>query len=340
MTKKRNAIVGMRARLAFGLRGCNKTGTSVKESEGKKNQPSETKATTAPDFDVNQNIVAYTRDTNSGTREGFREKIGLKAASKDDSVLKTSVQQVASNGDRVTSLSKNKYGLGYFSFDTKTEAQSKGIKLLSYDGTVPTQSSILSGEYKLARNFNYCFAEETDAAKKRIVKGFITYMTKSQEGLTIVKQNGGIVDLKATTPTWASLVAADPELKDISKDHSNITVHFGGSTSVEKIARALSAQFKTLAGNFVADHSHTGSGDAFKKTQGTDKGSLDIAFASREFDTAGSETLVEGTFGRICVDGIVVGISAKSPVTNITGDQLKGIYNKEGTVNKWSDLNK
>ena len=54
------------------------------------------------------------------------EKINFKEASKDDSVLKNPVQQVASNEDRVTSLSKNIYGLGYFSFDTKAEAESKG----------------------------------------------------------------------------------------------------------------------------------------------------------------------------------------------------------------------
>ena len=106
-----------------------------------------TAETAKSEFDANQNIVAYTRDTNSGTREGFMEKINFKEVSKDDSVLKNPAQQVASNEDGVTFLSKNTYGLGYFSFDTKSEAESKGWKLLSYEGTVPTQTSILSVEY-------------------------------------------------------------------------------------------------------------------------------------------------------------------------------------------------
>lgn len=54
------------------------------------------------------------------------EKINFKEVSKDDSVLKNPVQQVASNEDEVTFLSKNTYELGYFSFDTKSEAESKG----------------------------------------------------------------------------------------------------------------------------------------------------------------------------------------------------------------------
>lgn len=336
MTKKRKVVIGLLGRLSLGLMGCGEKKESTTQTDTGKASAETAKS----EFDANQNIVAYTRDTNSGTREGFMEKINFKEASKDDSVLKNSVQQVASNGHRVTSLSKNTYGLGYFSFDTKAEAESKGLKLLSYEGTVPTQTSILSGEYKLARNFNYCYAKETDSVKKMIVKGFVTYRTRSQEGLSIVKQYGGIVDIKATTPKWADLVAQDPDLKDIGNDHSNITINFGGSTSVEKIARALSAKFKTLAGNFIANHNHTGSGDAYKKTQGTEAGRLDIAFASREFQTEENEKLKAGSYGRVCIDGVVIGVSSKNPTENITAEQLKGIYQKEGVVNKWSDLSK
>ncbi len=349
MTKTRKVFVSLLALVGFGLVGCKGGSENNKESADTtpsasntatdKNTGSENgKNSTASEFDVNENIVPYTRDTLSGTREGFREKIGLKDAAKSDNVLKKTVQQAASNGDRVTSLSKNEYGIGYFSFDTKADAESKGLKLLNYEGVTPSQESILGGEYKLARNFNYCFAEETDATKKRIVKGFVTYRTKSQEGLTIVKQNGGIVNISASTPTWADLVKGDSELSKINEDHKNVTINFGGSTSVEKIAKALSAAFSKLAGNFVANHNHTGSGDAYVKTQGDKKGQLDIAFASREFKLTDSEKLKEGTYGKICVDGIVVGVHKENPIANITADQLKNIYSNEGTISKWSDI--
>ena len=71
-------------------------------------------------FDASQNIVPFTRDTESGTREGFMEKIGLSAASKDNSALKASVQEVTSNGDMVQKISSNEYGIGYISLTTQS----------------------------------------------------------------------------------------------------------------------------------------------------------------------------------------------------------------------------
>src|SRR5574344_133509 len=103
---------------------------------------------------------------------------------------------------------------------------------------------------------------------------------------------------------------------------------------------ALSKEFSPLCGNFVAEHNHTGSGDAYKRTQGTDKDSssaLDIAFASREFAT--SEPAATGTTAKMCTDAIVAAINAKNTrITNITAASLKGIYS--GTITKWSALAK
>ena len=106
------------------------------------------------------------------------------------------------------------------------------------------------------------------------------------------------------------------------------------------MAKALSKEFSPLCGNFVAEHNHTGSGDAYKRTQGADKDSasaLDIAFASREFST--SEAAAAATTGKMCTDAIVATINkANTKITNITADQLKGVYS--GTVTKWSELAK
>lgn len=286
------------------------------------------------EFDTNQAIVPYTRDTNSGTREGFMEKIGFDDAKKSDNGLKKSVQQVTSNGDMLTQLENQKYGVGYFSFDSATEAKKGGLKILNFEGVAPADDVILNGTYQLARNFNYCIANETDATKKLIVTAFVAYM-QTQEGLAIIKSNGGTVDIKASTPTWDSVKA---NYAGIDSDHSTVTINFGGSTSVEKIAKALSSAFAPLAGNFKPAHAHTGSGDAYKNTQGAQAGTDDIAFASREFKLSDGEPLAEGTYGRICVDGIVVGVSRKNPMTNITAAQAKSIYDATSSVTKWADL--
>lgn len=287
------------------------------------------------EFDKSQKIKAYTRDSNSGTREGFMEKIGYKDGSKDDSKLNARVERVASNGDMLSSLESQTYGIGYFSFDSKEEAATKNIKILNFEGVEATEDTILGGTYKLARDFNYCVAEETDETKKLIVNAFVAFMSTS-EGLATIKANGGVCKVSATTKSWNEIKA---NYAGIENDHSSVTINFGGSTSVEKIAKALSSQFKSLAGNFQANHNHTGSGDAYKKTQGSEKGSLDIGFASRAFHTTSDEALTEGTYGKICVDGIVIGVSNKNPLTNITADQAKAIYSvDDSTMNTWADL--
>ncbi len=287
------------------------------------------------EFDKNQAITAYTRDTNSGTREGFMEKINYKEAAKDDTKLNKRVKPVASNGDMLNALEQSEYGIGYFSFDSKEEAEKNGVKLLNFENVEPTEDSILNGTYKLARDFNYCIAEESDETKKLIVEAFVAFMSTS-EGLTTIKSNGGVCKITTSTKTWNDIKGNFP---GIEEDHSSVTINFGGSTSVEKIAKALSAQFKALAGNFNANHNHTGSGDAFKKTQGSEKGTLDIGFASRGFHTDSDEKFKEGTYGKICVDGIVVGVSDKNPLSNISASQAKAIYAvDDSTLNTWADI--
>jgi phosphate transport system substrate-binding protein len=326
-TVKHVAGMGLLA-LVF-LTGCQNTPSSTSSQT----TPSNSVTSSISDFDATQKIIPYTRDTNSGTREGFMEKIGFDSAKKSDADLKNTVQQVASNGDMITSLANQEYGIGYFSADSITEANTKGLKVVSYEGTAPTETTILNGTYKLARNFNYCIAQETDATKTLLVNGFVAYMG-TQEGLATVKNNGGIVSITASTPSWANIKTNYP---GIESDHSTVTLNFGGSTSVEKIARALSAEFSVKAGNFKYNHNHTGSGDAYKNTQGSGKGTLDIAFASREFDST-NEPLAAGTFGKICIDGIVVGVSNKNPLANILAPQALAIYSSAGTMNKWSDI--
>ncbi|MCI1734675.1 MAG: hypothetical protein LKM30_02960 [Bacilli bacterium] len=342
MNNRTRNMLGMGLLSFVMLTGCNKptstasasasTSTSVAASTAKSTSVS---TSTAPAFDKTQSIVPYTRDTTSGTRDGFMGKIGLKACATSDAGLKTSVQQVASNGDMITALSTQEYGIGYFSADSITDAAAKGVKVLNYAGVEPTEANILGGTYGLSRNFNYCVAQETDATKKLIVDAFVAFMG-TQEGLTIVKTNGGMAKISTTTPSWTTVKT---QFTGIESDHSTVTINFGGSTSVEKIARALSADFKTRAGNFVANHNHTGSGDAYKSTQGAQKGTLDIGFASREFNLTSGEPLAAGTYGKICVDGIVVGVSSKNPMTNITADQAKAVYDKTDTATtKWSAL--
>jgi phosphate transport system substrate-binding protein len=330
MNRKKNSLMVLFASVAM-LAGCGATSSN----SGSSSNTSTKDSSSIVVFDTTQKVVPYTRDTTSGTREGFMEKIDLASAKKDDSLLKETVQAVSSNGDMIQKLSADEYGIGYFSHDSITDASNLGVKVLNYEGTEATESNILDGTYKLSRTFNYCIAKETDEVKKMIVDAFVAYLSTS-EGLTTIQSNGGIVEIKTTTPSWKDIKA---NYSGIENDHSSLTINFGGSTSVEKIAKALSADFSSRAGNFQAKHNHTGSGDAYKSTQGSSALTLDIGFASREFNLTSGEPLAEGTYGKICIDGIVVGVSNKNPLTNITASQCKNIYSKTGTITTWSDLN-
>jgi len=279
-------------------------------------------------------ISVYTRDTTSGTRDGFMTAIGYGEAKTDNSKLATGYIQVASNGDMISSVKNDVNGIGYISLST---LDGSGVTGLSYEGVKPSESAVLNGTYKMTRNFNYIVrASYGDEKVAQIVAAYRAFLGTSDAKATM-KELGGILTIAATDPTWTSIKA---NYAITSEDNKAITIHFGGSTSVENMAKALSKEFSPLCGNFVAEHNHTGSGDAYKRTQGADKDSasaLDIAFASREFST--SEAAAAATTGKMCTDAIVATINkANTKITNITADQLKGVYS--GTVTKWSELAK
>jgi phosphate transport system substrate-binding protein len=285
-----------------------------------------------PTFDTSKNVTLYTRDTTSGTRDGFFTGIGLKAAASDNTPLAAGFVEVTGNGDMIAKIKADEYGVGYISLASYADSGLKGLK---YEGVDPTEANVLNGTYALTRNFNYVVRNDYAAGSKeeKLVKAFVAFMF-SIEGKEIIKSKDGIIDIKPTDKTWAELKADHPV---VNEDNSGVTLRLGGSTSVQKIAEALSAEFKIVSGCKVA-HNHTGSGAAYKATQGSEKDGatgLDIGFASREFKD--SEPAAEGTFGKICVDAIVAVVNNKnSAVSAVTAEQLVKMY--DGTFKKWADV--
>lgn len=281
----------------------------------------------------NPDIKVYTRDTTSGTRDGFFSTISFKDAVSDNTKLVEGYIEVEGNGQMISALKNDKYGIGYISLSSLGSSTLKG---LNYNGVSPTEENVISGEYKLTRNFNYAIRSEfSNEKEKQIVEAFVAYMN-TIEGKAVIKGADGIVEIKDTDKSWL-------EIKDnypiIDEDNSNITIKFGGSTSVEKVAKALSSEFSTKCGNFIVEHEHTGSGDAYKRVQGAEangSNSLHIGFASREFKLDSDEMLEENTYGLVCVDAIVVVVNKDNELMSITGEMLKDIYN--GTILKWQDL--
>lgn len=279
-------------------------------------------------------IVCYTRDTSSGTRDGFFTGISFKDAVKSNAGLVAGYQEVNSNGDMITSIKNDENGIGYISLSSLSES---GLKGLYYNDVEPTEENVLAGTYKLTRNFNYITRDDdSDLASGKIVRALVAYLG-TVEGKTLVKNNSGIVNVSPSDPTWESI---KDQYSICNEDNSSTTIVIAGSTSVKSITAKLVPAFSQLCGNFKYTFAQNGSGDAYKRTQGSEKdGSnrADLAFASREFDLTNTEKATSGTYGKMCTDAIVAVVNTKNSYSKTTSDALKNIYS--GVTTKWNELN-
>ncbi len=270
-------------------------------------------------------INVYTRDASSGTREAFEDAIGL------GEDLTDSASEVSSNGDMATRVGQDTNGIGYVSLTTDFEANN--IKPLSFEGVEASTDTVLDGSYKMQRPFKFMTRAAGDFEsdeKEELVQAFIAFITESQEGLTVVSEAGGIVDMSNARP-WSEVAADYPVL---NSDNSAITLRTGGSTSVEKVVSAALEAFQPLAGNVQYAMAQTGSGDAFPRTLADEKdgpNAIDIGFTSREFN---DEEDVSGAMesGEICKDAVVVVVEASNPMTDITTQEAYDIFSGTKTT--------
>jgi len=276
-------------------------------------------------------IKVYTRDTTSGTRDGFFTNIDFEEAKTDNSALVAGYVEVDSNGSMINAISHDEFGIGYISLASLSDS---GLIGLTYEGVIPSEANVLNGTYQLTRNFNYITRSDFSTTQEEaIVEAYLAFLTTKDAKATIQSKDG-IIAIDSLDPTWDSIKDQYPICQE---DNSSLTIKFGGSTSVEKIAKALSSEFSSKCGNFKVEHNHTGSGDAYKRTQGSEKAGanfLHIAFLSRELKE--TEAAVPLTSGSICIDAIVAVVNSKNELTSITTDVLKKIYN--GTITKWSEV--
>ena len=287
--------------------------------------------TSGSSFDSSKNITVYTRDTTSGTRAGFMDGIGFAEAAGSDDVLVEGFV-IKDNTGIMTSMGTDEYGIGYVSLSSLNNT----IKGLSFDGVAPTVANVINNTYGLKRPFMWMTRDAGDYESteiEQLVNAFVAFLGTT-DAADIINNNGAIA--LPATQTWDSIKAAHPIT---SRNNSNVTVRFGGSDSIQKVAQALTQAFSAKAGNFVAEHDHTGSGDAYKRTQTiglSDPVSKHVGFSSRYFKDSEKVGVATELMGQLAWDAIVAITHKNNPVTNITAAQLKAIY--DGTYSKWSDV--
>ncbi|QWB99356.1 substrate-binding domain-containing protein [Mycoplasmatota bacterium] len=274
---------------------------------------------TGDEWDSTSQISVYTRDTSSGTRAGFMGGIGFDEAVEDDSQLVDGFV-INDNTGILTSMLTDEYGIGYISLSSLDGS----VKGLQFDGVDPTIANVVNNTYGLKRPFNYVLRSLDDYqndTEKNISLAFIAFM-ETTDGADIIT-NEGAIPLDSTN-TW-------DDIKDnysvCSQDNSDVTIRFGGSDSIEQIAKALTEAFAPKCGNFIPEHDHTGSSDGFKRTQGSEKDGDNykhIGFASRPFKD--SETGSIGTQGQLAWDAIVAIVHNDNPLMSVTSEDLRKIY--------------
>ncbi|MBU0997545.1 MAG: substrate-binding domain-containing protein [Firmicutes bacterium] len=308
--------------VAIALVGCSTTSETTSAT---------TQTTTS--IDQTMEVTVYTRDTTSGTREAFFSGIGFSAASGDNTVLVDGYVEVDGNGSMISSITNDLYGIGYISLASLTDT---GLNGLQFEGVVASKDNVLNGTYGLQRPFNYIVREDWTGmdTESQIIEAFIAYMN-TVDGKATISNKHGIVETTVSDSLWDNIKS---NYSVCTEDNSSVTIYFGGSTSVESVAKALSAEFTTKCGNFIPEHNHTGSGDGFTRTQGSEAdgaNKIHIGFASRDFKE--SEAYAEGTTGLICLDAVVVVLNGENSIlSNITSEELRKIYSGEFTT--WADL--
>jgi len=120
-------------------------------------------------------IVVVSRDSSSGTFEVFNELVLKGSKLRDDSIMTVSNREVAET------VKNTKGAIGYIGL----AFLSSSVKDLKVEGVKPSNATVVSGAYKLARPlFMYTNGEPSGLAKQ-----FIDYVM-SPEGQKIVEETG------------------------------------------------------------------------------------------------------------------------------------------------------
>ena len=250
-----------------------------------------------PDMSSMGTINVVSREEGSGTKTEFDNLVDTDA---------TGTNTVADSTDKVISeVASDKNAIGYIAYSAENNS---GVKVLDVDGTAPDAASIEKDKYPLCRDYILVYNGELSA----VAQDFMAY----------VKSAGQAVVADYCVPVKKS--------ETFLSDKSGGTVEIHGSTSAAPIVSKLAEEYMKInpAAKIVVTESDS--------TQGLNdalQGRCDLGMSSRSLQSYESELLTSYVFGR---DAIAVIVSSENPLSDISVDMLKKIYDKKYTA--WSDL--
>lgn len=257
-------------------------------------------------------IVICSREDGSGTRGAFIELLGVEEKDADGNKVDNTTEAAKitnSTAVMMSTVEGDVNAIGYISLGSLNDS----VTALKIDGAEATAENIVSGDYKVVRPFNIATtAEVSDAAAD-----FIAYIL-STEGQAVVSENGYI----AVGETEA-FAGGDVEGKVVVAGSSSVT------PVMEKLAEAYGKINDKVEIEVQQSDSTTGMTSAID-------GLCDIGMASRELKDSEIEAGLTATV--IAQDGIAVIVNNESGVTELTSEQVKGIY--VGEITTWEELAK
>lgn len=250
-----------------------------------------------PDMSSMGTINVVSREEGSGTKTEFDNLVGTDAAG---------TNTVADSTDKVISeVASDKNAVGYIA---SSKLDDSGVKVLKVDGVTPDEASIENDKYPLCRDYILVYNGELSA----VAKDFMAY----------VKSAGQAVVADYCVPVKKS--------ETFLSDKSGGTVEIHGSTSAAPIVSKLAEEYMKINSSakvvVTESDSTQGLNDALQ-------GRCDLGMSSRSLQSYESELLTSYVFGR---DAIAVIVSSENPLSDISVDMLKKIYDKKYTA--WSDL--
>ena len=259
---------------------------------------------------VTGDITVISREDGSGTRGAFIELLGIEQKDADGKKVDMTIDTAEitnSTSVMMTTVAGNKQAIGYISLGSLD----KSVKAVTINGVEATAENVKNGSYAVARPFNIA----TMGEPSELAQDFINFILSS-EGQTVVEDNGYIS--QGNTGAFAG-----------TQPSGKLTV--GGSSSVTPVMMKLQEAYLALNPNAEIEVQQS---DSTTGMNSTIEGAYDIGMASRE--AKDSELEAGLTVTAIAMDGIAVIVNNANDISDLSPDQIMGIYT--GAITTWDAL--
>jgi len=139
-----------------------------------------------------------------------------------------------------------------------------------------------------------------------------------------------VIAVLMTVLVFSGVFASGGNQSSGSSGPAAYTIEVGGSTSVTPLMEYFEAEYVKLNPHIKVNINGTGSGDGINNTGVT----YQIGMSSRELTPAEQGRGLREAV--VAIDGIAVIVNSGNAVSNLTVEQIRGIYT--GEITNWSDV--